>query len=155
MEKDTSLYPVINLEGRVVMPFTIQRVEYYFTTVKDQPGEAYKILNMLAGMGVNQLAFSAIPVGPNTTQLAIFPEEPAKFTAEAKLAGMMLDGPHHALLVQGDDELGSLAGIHQRLYKADINVYASSGVTDGRGSYGYLIYVKEEDFERAAATLKL
>lgn len=137
------------------MPFTIQRVEYYFTTVKDQPGEAYKILNMLAGMGVNQLAFSAIPVGPNTTQLAIFPEDPAKFTSEARLAGMILDGPHHALLVQGDDELGLLAGIHQRLYEADINVYASSGVTDGRGSYGYLIYVKEEDFERAAATLKL
>ncbi len=68
---------------------------------------------------------------------------------------MTLEGPHHALLVRGDDELGSLAGIHQRLYEADINVYASSGVTDGSGSYGYLIYVKEDDFERAVTTLKL
>ena len=59
----------------------------------------------------------------------------------------------HALLIQGDDELGALAGIHQKLYEADNNVYASSGVTDGSGSYGYLIYVKEDDFERAAATL--
>ena len=137
------------------MPFTIQRVEYYYTTVKDQPGEAYKLLNMLSGMGVNQLAFSAIPIGPNSTQLAVFPEEPAKLASEAKLAGMTLDGPHYALLIQGDDELGSLAGIHQKLYEADINVYASSGVTDGRGSYGYLIYVKEDDFERAATTLGL
>lgn len=135
------------------MPFTIQRVQYFYTTVKDQPGEAYKLLNMLSGMGVNQLAFSAIPVGPNSTQLAVFPEDPAKLNSEANLAGMILDGPHHALLIQGDDELGSLAGIHQKLYEADINVYASSGVTDGRGSYGYLIYVKEDDFERAAATL--
>jgi len=137
------------------MPFTIQRVEYFYTTVKDAPGEAYKLLNMLSGMGVNQLAFSAIPVGPNSTQLAIFPEDPAKLANEAKLSGMILDGPHHALLIQGDDELGSLAVIHQRLYEADINVYASSGVTDGRGSYGYLIYVKEDDFERAVTTLKL
>lgn len=137
------------------MAFTIQRVEYFYTTVKDQPGEAYKLLNMLSGMGINQLAFSAIPVGPNSTQLAIFPENPSKLINEAKLSGMILEGPHHALLVQGDDELGSLAGIHQRLYEAEINVYASSGVTDGRGSYGYLIYVKEEDFEQAITTLKL
>jgi len=137
------------------MPFTIQRVEYFYTTVRDQPGEAYKLLNMLAAMGINQLAFSAIPIGPNLTQLAIFPEDPAKLANEAKMAGMHLDGPHHALLIQGDDELGALAGIHEKLYEADINVYSSSGVTDGQGSYGYLIYVKEEDFARAAQTLGL
>lgn len=137
------------------MPFTIQRVQYFYTTVKDQPGEAYKLLNLLAGMGINQLAFSAIPIGPNSTQLAIFPEDPARLANEAGTVGIQLDGPHHALLIQGDDELGALAGIHQKLYEADINVYASSGVTDGQGSYGYLIYVKEEDFDRAARTLGL
>ena len=137
------------------MAFTIQRVEYFYTTVKDRPGEAYKLLNQLSGMGINQLAFAAIPVGPNSTQLAIFPEDPGRLAHEAKLAGMHLDGPHHALLIQGDDELGALSEIHQKLYEADINVFASSGVTDGRGSYGYLIYVKEEDFDRAASTLGL
>ena len=137
------------------MPFTIQRVDYYYTIVKDKPGEAYKLLNMLAGMGVNQLAFSAIPVGPDSTQLAVFPGDPAKLVSEAKRSGMHLDGPHHALLIQGDDELGALAGIHQKLYEKNINVFASTGVTDGRGSYGYLIYVKEDDFLRAAETLGL
>jgi hypothetical protein len=137
------------------MPFTIKRVEYYYTTVQDKPGEAYKLLNLLADRGINQLAFSAIPIGPNSTQLAIFPEEPAKLNSDAKLAGMSLDGPHHALLVQGDDKLGALAGIHQKLYEANINVYASSGVSDGKGGYGYLVYIKGEDFERAATTLGL
>ena len=137
------------------MPFTIRRVEYYYTLIKDKPGEAYKLLNLLAGMGVNQLAFSAIPVGPDSTQLAVFPEEPAKLVNEAKQSGIHLDGPHHALLIQGDDDLGALAGIHQKLFEANINVFASSGVTDGRGSYGYLIYVKEDDFLRAAETLGL
>ncbi len=68
---------------------------------------------------------------------------------------MTLDGPHKALLVQGDDELGALAGIHLKLYKANINVYASSGVADGKGSFGYLIYVKPEDFDRAVEALEL
>jgi len=135
------------------MACKIQRVQYFYTTVRDVPGEAYKMLNMLAGVGINQLAFSAIPIGPNSTQLAIFPEDPDKLLHETKMAGMTLDGPHHALLIQGDDELGALSGIHQKLYSADINVYSSSGVTDGRGSYGYLIYVRDEDFERAAQTL--
>ena len=135
------------------MPTKIQRVEYYYTTVRDQPGEAYKLLNMLAGVGINQLAFSAIPIGPNSTQLAIFPEDPQKFIHEAKASGMALDGPHHALLIQGDDELGTLADIHHKLYEAGINVFSSSGVTDGKGSFGYLIYIRGEDFERAATTL--
>lgn len=137
------------------MPFTIQRVDYFYTIVKDKPGEAYKLLNMLSGMGINQLAFSAIPVGPDSTQLAVFPEDAAKLTSEAKRSNMHLDGPHHALLIRGDDELGALAGIHQKLFAANINVYASSGVADGRGGYGYLIYVKEDDFARAAETLGL
>lgn len=137
------------------MPFTIRRVEYYYTLVRDKPGEAYKLLNLLASTGVNQLAFSAIPVGPDSTQLAVFPEDPAKLVNEARQTGTHLDGPHHALLIQGDDDLGALAGIHQKLFEANINVFASSGVTDGRGSYGYLIYVKEDDFNRAAETLGL
>jgi hypothetical protein len=71
----------------------------------------------------------------------------------ARKAGLVLDGPHPAFLVQGDDELGALAGIHERISDANINVYASSGVADGRGSFGYVIYVRPDDYERAAAAL--
>ncbi|WP_028579048.1 hypothetical protein [Desulfogranum japonicum] len=135
------------------MSLTIKRVQYFYVTLPDQPGEAYTLLNMLADRGINQLAFSAVPIGPNSTQLALFPEEPAKLIREAELSGMNMDGPHHALLIQGDDELGALAKLHQQLYEANINVYATSGVTDGRGSYGYLIYVKADDYDRAAEAL--
>lgn len=135
------------------MSCTIQKVQYYYVTVPDLPGEAYKLLNMLADRGINQLAFSAVPVGPNSTQLAIFPEEPLTFIHEAEAAGMITEGPHHAFLVRGDDELGALARLHRQLYEAGINIYATSGVTDGRGSYGYLIYVKADDYEKAAETL--
>lgn len=123
--------------------------------VRDEPGEAYRVLNLLAALGINQLAFAAVPVGPLRTQLTIFPEDPPQLVQAAKQAGLEMDGPFGAILVQGDDELGALAGIHERLFKADVNVYAASGVSDGKGSYGYLIYVKDEDFERAAAALEV
>lgn len=137
------------------MAYGIRRADYYYTTVQDKPGEGYKLLSMLAGMGINLLAVTAIPVGPMRTQLTLFPEDAARMASEAKKAGLVLDGPHRALLVQGDDELGALASVHERLYEANVNVYASSGVTDGKGSYGYILYVRPEEYERAVAALEV
>ncbi len=135
------------------MAFNIRRVDYFYTTVKDQPGEAYKLLSQLAMLGVNLLAFTGVPMGSTHTQLALFPEDTLKLADAAKKAGFTLDGPNPALLVQGDDELGALAGIHLKLYEANVNVYAATGVTDGRGSYGYIIYVRPDECERAAKAL--
>jgi hypothetical protein len=137
------------------MAYRIRRVEYFHATVVDQPGEAYTVLSALAGLGVNLLGFTAVPVGPDRTQLTLFPEDPSHMKVEAQKAGMALDGPHHALLVQGDDELGALAGVHERIYRAQVNVYASSAIADGFGKYGHLIYVRPEDYERAAKALEV
>ena len=52
------------------MPFTIRRVDYFYATVRDEPGAAHRILSQLAGLGVNLLAFSAVPTGPERAQLA-------------------------------------------------------------------------------------
>jgi hypothetical protein len=116
-------------------------------------GAAYGVLSQLAERGINLLAFTAIPTGPTRAQLALFPEDPHKLVAEARSAGLALDGPHHALLAQGDDELGALATVHERLLAAGADIYASSGVTDGRGSFGYVVYVREDQFERALSAL--
>jgi hypothetical protein len=137
------------------MPVKVRRIDYFYARVEDVPGEAYKMLSMLADLGLNLLAFTAVPVGPEQTQLTLFPEDTGKMASEARKAKLQLDGPHRALLVQGDDELGALAGIHARLYEASVNVFASSGVTDGRGSFGYILYVRPEDYERAAAALSV
>jgi len=137
------------------MSFKIRKVEYFFNTVVDQPGEAYKLLSVLEKSGINLYAFTAIPIGPDRTQLTLFPENPAKLTDEFRRSGLSFDGPHPAFLVQGDDELGALAEIHQKLFEAKVNVYASSGVSDGRGSFGYLLYIKPEELARAAEALKV
>ena len=135
------------------MASTIRRVDYFYTMVRDQPGEAYRLLRVLADLGVNQLAFTAVPMGPQRTQLTLFPEDSQKFQDAARKAGITVDGPHRAFLVQGDDELGALVGVHERLFQAGVNLYASTGVTDGHGSFGYIVYVRSEDVNRAAAAL--
>jgi hypothetical protein len=137
------------------MAYTIRRVEYFHSTVVDQPGEAYKVLSALEGLGVDLLAFTAVPVGPDRTQLTLFPADQSKMASEARKAKMELDGPHPALLLQGDDELGALVIVHEKLYRAGVNVYASTGVSDGFGKYGYVIYVRKEDCERAAKALEV
>ena len=137
------------------MSFQLKKVEYFYSSIVDQPGEAYQLLSRLKSIGVNLLAFTAIPVGPTRTQLTMFPEDAARLQTAAKNAGFKLDGPYSALLVQGDDELGALTDIHAKLYQAGVNVYASSGVTDGKGSFGYLLYLKEEDLDKALHSLDI
>lgn len=137
------------------MSFRISRVEYFYATVEDVPGESYKVLQSLASLGVNMHAFTTLPVGLERTQLQLFPTDTHRLKDAAKKAGMQLDGPHRAILVQGDDELGALTSVHERLYRANVNLYASTGVSDGKGMYGYIIYIRPEEYERAAQALAL
>ena len=135
------------------MALRIRRVDYFYLNVKDQPGEAYKLLALLTSRGINLLAFTAVPTGEARAQLTIFPDDPQHLISEARLAGLDIDGPHPALLVQGDDQLVALADVHRRLYDANVNVYAANGVADGRHGFGYLIYVRPDDFDAAAHAL--
>lgn len=137
------------------MAFTIRPVDYYYLNVRDELGAAYRVLSTLAERGVNLLAFTAVPSGPSLAQFAIFPEDPNLLMAEARAAQLPLEGPHHALLVQGDDVLGAFASVHERLYRAGVDIYASAGVTDSRNAFGYIVYVREDQFERAIAALEL
>jgi hypothetical protein len=135
------------------MPCNISKVEYFKTTKQNRPGEAYKFLSQLALLKVNLLAFTAIPVTSTETEFTVFPENPKIMQNEASRAGLFLEGPHPALLVQCDDKLGALADIHLKIYEADVNVVSTSGVIDGRGAFGYVIHVDPEDFDKAAAAL--
>ena len=137
------------------MATQIRRVEYFYTMVKDEPGEGFRLLSQLAEMGIGLLAFSAVPLGPLYTQLTVFPQDSGKLLSESRRAGLELDGPHPALLAQGDDVLGALAGIYERLAAAGVNVYASTGVADDRGRFGHIFYIRPEEFLQAARALGL
>ncbi|MFH1681279.1 MAG: hypothetical protein ABIH26_11640 [Candidatus Eisenbacteria bacterium] len=137
------------------MQTRVRRIDYFHATVKDRPGEAFEILSRLRASGVNLLAFSAVPCGLGNTQLVLFPEDSNNLARAAADSDLVLIGPHRAFLIQGDDKLGAISDIHRRLFEASVNVYASNGVTDGRGGYGYIFYVKPEEYETAAHALDL
>lgn len=137
------------------MPQRIRKIQYFHATVRDRPGEAYKLLERLSRAGVNLLAFNAVPAGLEQTQLVLFPEAADLLTQVAAETRLELFGPQHALLIEGDDELGALTDIHRRLFDAGVNVSASSGLADGHGGYGYLIYVREADLAKAVEALAI
>jgi hypothetical protein len=135
------------------MALSVRNVEYFYVRIHDAPEKAYEILAQLASEEVNLLAFSAVPFGPNHVELTIFPDRSETFLHLAEKQGWKMTGPLHALLVQGDDHLGTLAEIQRMLLDAGVRIYASSGVTSGGGHYGYVVYFKEEDHQRAARAL--
>ncbi|MBI4907075.1 MAG: hypothetical protein HY820_25845 [Acidobacteria bacterium] len=137
------------------MQFSVRTVDYYYTQVEDKPGKAYELLSELATEEISLLAFSAIPYGPHRVELTIFPDHAEHLHIAAEKLGWKLSGPQHAFLIQGDDRLGALADVHRKLLDAKVNIYASTGVTDGDGRFGYIIYVKESDHPVAKRALEM
>ena len=137
------------------MAFNIKRVEYFKITVGDHAAEGAKLLSLFASAGVGLLAFKAVPLDSLQTQFTLFPNDGLTMTDGAKKAGLQLDGPHSALIIQGDDESGASADIYEKLSLADIKVNESSGIADIQGSYGVILYLEPEDCEKAMAVLEM
>jgi len=135
------------------MAIRIYTLPYYTCMAQDVPGEACRLLTRLASEEVNLLAFNAIPAGQGRTQLIIYPLNAVWLGDVVRSEGLELHGPHHAFIVHGDDKLGALVEMHQRLSEAGINVENSTGLADGKGGYRYILHVKPEDFEQAAELL--
>jgi hypothetical protein len=111
------------------------------------------LLEFLSAHSVNLTAFTAFPRGDGRAQLDFFPENTETLHQAAKEAGIDLVGPKQAFLIQGDDRTGVLVEHHLRLADAGVNVYAANGVNDGRGRFGYVLWVRPEDYLKAARAL--
>jgi hypothetical protein len=137
------------------MAFDIKKVESYDTTIEGRAREASKQLFLLAGLGVNLLAYKAVPLEPMRTRFTLVANDGSRMTDRAKTAGLKLDGPHYGLLIQGDDESGALADIYEKLSRAGIDVNEASGIANIKGSYGVVFYLKQEDCDKAIAALEM
>lgn len=138
------------------MALDIKKAEYFNITVDGNAGEGFKLLSVFAAAGVNLLAFKAVPVEPMRTRFSLFPDDSVKMKDGAKKAGLDLDGPHTALIIQGDeDESGACADIHEKVSRAGIHVYESIGIANIKGSYGVVLYLKQEDCKKAMAALEV
>lgn len=133
------------------MPDTIRLVEYFYLAAPNKPGEGARALRTLQDSGVDLLAFSGFPEG-RKAQIDFIPADPAAFKAAAKQAKWRVVGPKRGFLVQGDNRIGAVAELLERLAAAKINVTAIDAVTvDGR--YGAIFWVAPRDVKKAASAL--
>jgi hypothetical protein len=127
----------------------IRIVDCYYVTVHDRPGEGCRLLEHISEKGHSLWAFSAIPAGEDQTQICLVTGDAAELQGIAAAAGVRLVGPKKALLIQGEDRIGALHAYHLALANAGVNVYSSSGVCDGTGRFGFVLWVEPEDFDKA------
>jgi hypothetical protein len=131
---------------------TVRLVEYFYITVPDKPGEGGRALNALKDAGINLLAFSGFPQG-RRAQMDFIPADPAAFKQAAKKAKWKVVGPKRGFLVQGDDRVGAVADLLERLGAAKINVTAIDAVAVTDGRYGAIFWVAAKDVKKAATLL--
>jgi hypothetical protein len=131
----------------------ISRVEYYYCTVEDKRGVGYWLLEHLRQKNVNLIAFTAFPVGNGRSQFDFVPDDAGQLQSAAAEAEVSLVGPKKAFLVQGEDDVGAIVELHQKLSSAGIDVHAANGVSSGSARFGYVLWVKAEQYEEAAQAL--
>lgn len=134
------------------MPDTVRKLDYYYITAPDKPGEGAKLFGALRDAGVNLLAIHAFP-SARRSQIDVVPADAVAFLAAARSAGLKVSKPKTVFLIEGDDRVGAIAQMLSRLGSAGINVTATSAVRTGQGRYGGLLWVKPRDVRKAAETL--
>ena len=134
------------------MAESIRRVDYFYVTVPNKPGEGMQLLSTLKEAGINLLAFSGFPSG-RRTQLDFVPEDPNAFRKVARKAGWKLSPRKTGFLIEGEDQVGAILNVVSRLADAKINVTAVDAVCAGQGRYGALLWVKPPDVRKAAKEL--
>ncbi|MBK5295350.1 MAG: ACT domain-containing protein [Acidobacteriia bacterium] len=135
------------------MPDEISRIDYYYLTVPDKPGEAARILSALHQAGINLRGVSAFPHGARRSQLDCITEDSAAFAKAAKTAGLKLSKKKSGFLIQGEERPGAVAEIAGKLAQANINITSLQAFCAGAGRYGGMLWVKQPDLRKAARAL--
>jgi hypothetical protein len=130
-----------------------RQVEYYYTTVPDEPGTALKVLSQLQQSGVNLVACLAFPSEKGRSQIDLVAENAGALKEAAGKAGIKLTGPRKAFLVQGDDRVGAVADAIRKLAEAQVNITATAAAAAGSGRYGMILWVAQGDHAKAAKAL--
>lgn len=131
----------------------IRRIDYYYVSVPDKPGEGNRILTALHRAGINLLGASAFPHGARKSQLDLIPEDSVAFVKAAKFAGLKLSKKKSGFLIQGDDRPGVIAEITSKLANAKVNITSVQVFCGGFGRYGGMLWVKPADLRKAAKAL--
>jgi hypothetical protein len=131
---------------------TVRQVSYCYATTSNKPGEGAQLLDTFRTAGVNLLAVHGFP-SARKAQIDLVATDSAALAAAAKTAKVKLSRPKAAFLIDGDDEIGAVASVMDRLARAKIGVTALTAVCAGLGRYGAILWVAPRDVKKAAKAL--
>jgi ACT domain-containing protein len=130
----------------------IRKVVYFSMQVPNRPGVGVEMLRSIAKGKQNLLAFTGFPNGAKA-QVDFVPAKPVEFARGAKKMGAKIGKKKIAFLVQGEDRVGALVRILEKLAKAKINMVAMNAVTAGSRRFGAIFWVKPKDMARTSRLL--
>lgn len=130
----------------------LRKVEYFYTMIPNTPGQGAKVMAGLAAEGVDLLAFSCFPSG-RRAQLDLVPADSAKLKRAAKKLALRLSAKKVGFLLRGDNRVGAMTGVLDKLAAAKINVTACDAVTSGSGRFGAIFWVKPKAVAKAGKIL--
>ena len=131
----------------------IRKVVYFSMQVPNRPGVGVEMLKSIAKGKQNLLAFTGFPNGAKA-QVDFVPAKPVEFARGAKKHGAKLGKKKTAFLVQGEDRVGALLRVLDKLAKAKINMVAMDAVTAGSRRFGAIFWVKPKDVARTSRLLR-
>jgi hypothetical protein len=127
-------------------------VDYYAIQLADRPGTGAQALRALGSARVALEAVHAFPSGRGV-QMDLVPTRGAALVRAARKAKLRLSRRKRALLIEGDDRTGALAGVLEKIAAAKVNITAVTGVRAGKGRFGAILWVKPRNLRRAARAL--
>lgn len=131
---------------------TIRRADYFSMNIPNKLGEGARLLGALRDAGVNLLAFTGFPAG-RRAQVDFIPAETASFRAAARKLGMKIGPRKTVFLVEGDDRVGAIAELCDRIAATGVNLTAMDAVSAGNGRYAAMFWVDPRDVNKTAKAL--
>ena len=135
------------------MADTIRKIDYFALSVPDQPGEAQRVLSALAAAGADLRAFCGFPLGAGKAQLDFVPADAAAFAAAVARLKLKVRKPKPAFLIEGDDRVGAVASVLEKLASQKIPIVAAQAISAAAGRWGMIVWVKPSRVDKAARAL--
>ncbi|HJZ85009.1 MAG TPA: hypothetical protein VKN99_07535 [Polyangia bacterium] len=130
-----------------------KRSRYFSIGVEDKPGELAKFAKRLKDAGVNLAGLWGFGMGAGKGQFMAVPEDAAKF--KKALEGSPWKATEQTCFyVTGEDRVGALCEILDRVAGAGINLQAVDGIGLG-GRCGAYLWTDPKDVEKVAKILKV
>ena len=135
------------------MATRVQKVSYCALMVPNRAGQGALVLSALSSAGVNLLAYSWFPER-GKAQLDLVPEKMSELKKVARREGWKLGEVKKAFVVQGDDRVGAVQRLTQKLADQKINITSAQAIAAGKGRFGMILWVRPKDYGKAVRVLR-